>query len=827
MTFLPSSYTTSPLALRLGRSRRGAVLLIVLSILGLLVLFSTTLTYTSRLEVQSAANYRDASAARIAAASGLDASPPAMAPFTAVTALSQVWAQPLGLMQAGDPNIALVHSRIIRQLEARALASAALPESLPQIDLTSLPAEMQDLRVSDTSGRINLNAVMLLDGEGAGLNLAEFLLYVLEPKGLSRDEALRLAREIIALRYGPDAAPGLRGVDDNGSGPFARAESDGLDNTGSGTADDAEEALLTHATLDERLDWLDESLRLAPAEAPRKVFATGGLAWDRAVLYQPWSVREVTGPERFERGIGVDTRDEFRPDVRLEPAGDDTPLLDVRALLMAEGMSEVYLEALRPYLTIFSASRNTVIVGEEELPRLNLHEVTAEEFIERLERLYPSAPRAGLVQFAANVLDRRDLDRVPSRLAVPGAPGLKAVGLEVIPFITEVYPDSRTSLEDGDGGQFVEIHNPWDVELSLQGWSLRTTGATRVGLRGVLPPRGSLIVTDNYNDEGRSQSVQSSSERYGTFFGIFQEAPNQRSRQLIEAPELALADTFGRVELLDDRGNVVDEFRWSNHRGDGTTLSLQRLHPHLPVTQTLLATPFAMPRQAEAERWASFYSIDPDEPELRDRPFLRVTDLMNVRAAWFDAEGRLRELTPTLEVREDGPDSRLLDHFVLEVPFAARGVAVELERLSELRRRHDQDGWRFGKVNINTAPVPVLVALPGLDAELAERLVAERSRADLEAMRGERGLAPAILFQVPSDMLRHEAIWGGMSRSERLDRFGRLLPHISTSSVSFEVTSTFMRRRDSGLPGESATARALIVVDRERAANLLTFEYLP
>jgi hypothetical protein len=437
------------------------------------------------------------------------------------------------------------------------------------------------------------------------------------------------------------------------------------------------------------------------------------------------------------------------------------------------------------------------------------------------------APRAGLVQFAVNVLDRRDLDRVPTRMPLPGVPGFEAVGLEVIPFITEVYPDSRTSLEDGDGGQFVEIHNPWDVELSLQGWSLRITGSTRVGLRGVLPPRGYLIVTDNYNDEGRGRSVQDSSRRYGSFFGIFQEAPNHRSRQLIESTQLALPDTNGRVELLDDRGNVVDEFRWSNHRGDGTTLSLQRLHPHLPVTQTLLATPFAMPRQADAERWASFYSINPDDPELRDRPFLRVTDLMNVRAAWFDAEGHLRELTPTLEVREDGPDSRLLDHFVLEVPFASRGVAVEPERLSELRRRHDQDGLRFGRVNINTASEAVLVALPGVDREIANRIVAERSREDLAAMRGERGLAPGIVFQVPSDLLRHESIWRGVSRAERLDRFGRMLPHISTSSVSFEVTSTFLRRRDSGLPGESASARALIVVDRDRAANLLTFEYLP
>src|SRR5690606_17899001 len=63
----------------------------------------------------AAQNYADTVSARMVALSGLDAAPLSLRQYTSVTAQTQLWAQPLGLTPAGDPNAPVLRQRLRQQ----------------------------------------------------------------------------------------------------------------------------------------------------------------------------------------------------------------------------------------------------------------------------------------------------------------------------------------------------------------------------------------------------------------------------------------------------------------------------------------------------------------------------------------------------------------------------------------------------------------------------------------------------------------------------------------------------------------------------------------
>ena len=68
------------------RKNKGSTLIIVLVILSILALIATTLSFTSRLEVISSANFAEGIQARMSAATGVEAASillPTTAPYTA------------------------------------------------------------------------------------------------------------------------------------------------------------------------------------------------------------------------------------------------------------------------------------------------------------------------------------------------------------------------------------------------------------------------------------------------------------------------------------------------------------------------------------------------------------------------------------------------------------------------------------------------------------------------------------------------------------------------------------------------------------------------
>src|SRR5690606_3549172 len=127
-----------------------------------------------------------------------------------------------------------------------------------------------------------------------------------------------------------------------------------------------------------------------------------------------------------------------------------------------------------------------------------------------LRLAFPDKNEALLLQYAANLADFSDDDDEPTildrdgnvitgiDLNNPAALRNYTIGVEQVPLISEVYPDSLTSLGFADAGQFVEIANPWNRSVSLQGWTIRTSGGGSVTLAATLPANGYLVITDNY-----------------------------------------------------------------------------------------------------------------------------------------------------------------------------------------------------------------------------------------------------------------------------------------------------------------------------------------
>jgi type II secretory pathway component PulK len=924
------------------RRERGSVLLLVISILGLLVLISTTLTYTSRLETQSAANYRDEIEARVAAISGLEASSGELQSFTLPTASTQLWSQPLGLNRADDPNIALLRARLIDSLQSfvgvqvsgdtvnlqqgsklnemsdlqqlTAMAGEGQPldfdglspqgqafienamratgpnlqealarytgsesanaQATPTNESVSnqvtseqaaprlrLPTELTATYVADLSGRLNINAAAYIPPNvytesneepiaesPAQLNLVRFIEAALDQRGLSTSNARTLAQEIIDFRNGPDLAPGARNVDDDGNSRWTNLENDGIDNDGDGTVDNVEERLMDVALLDDELDWLRDSNRLRDVDPLVPTFSRENLTeQDEAAGVPTTSQSVLTGSQRqsepgqptdsFDNRVGIDDSSETVIDPRELPFGDDTPFLDIEYLRGLPSMTDEIFDALRPYITFYSSCNNTVLLNGEEMPRLNLNAVSVEEIYDRLREIYGSddSDQQLLAQYAANVADWRDPDH--SRTAF-SPNGIDTVyGLEIVPFISEVYPDSKTRSEDGDDGQFVEIYNPWSVELDLDGWRLSVNQRT-IKLDKTLPAGGYLIVTDDYKDENDIDEDQDSGTRYGSFFGIFGQVGNDRSKHIIESSLLKLNDRAGSVKLLDPNHQVADEFEWSREdEVENTTLSYQRLQPALSGAIRSIATPFEQNDRVEVDEMEEFFRLpkaDSIETVLarRNEPFRSPGVLMQVTdAVEQDDPLDVDYSFPTIHPG-DGIDARVIDHFYAARPWPQQvnltGLDPDLARTA-MENNADQSICH-GLININTASYPALMALPGMTSDLARTIIQERLTLEIETLISGEGLTPEVMFNSPSDLLRADDLWEDLDLDddERIEIFCKMANVISVSSNAFEVSSYYMKRQGSEQQlGSTAAVRAVVSMDNQSGTpEVLKFEFL-
>jgi len=842
---------------RAGR-RRAGVYLVVVAMLAVVALLAVTLSYVARSELVSARNAADAVQARVAALTGLppltvaagspagavsEALPVRFDPSTGRWSASEARA-PLRLALAPSP-IGESEGRVSGGRLRRTATGGDRRSSAGEGDRTApFLAESSLARslVEDESAKLNLNAllparpasVVPARGTARGADpqafdfddeeparapreehLAGLIERVVSARGLSlRRSAGDIAQAVSRRRFGADGRPGVAGRDDNANDAGAQPASDGLDNDADRIIDNPEEAGLAWGAdgRDNNRDGrIDESGESAGTDG-RDNNQDGGVD---------------------EPGEAIDEFEEFIADLRLPPRGDDRPFTRLEELLDINGVTPELLEALRPYLTVFSASAAAFEDPMRPgwgLPQADLNTAPPIELYETLRRRFPSVSADLIGQFVVNLVDRRDPDHVPTEFTAPSS-GKKFWGAEITPLINEVCADSMSLDEDGDDGQFVEIINPWSRTLDLTGWRLET-GRSWVTLEGVLPPGGILVVTDDYDN---SRDPEPEPRGTGSFYDLYGVVPDGVRRRLIEDADFDLPNLGGEVRLYDPKGLLIDAFEYGLGSLAGPGFSFQRLDPRLRYARQTLPTPLE-PNEGSATWEVRNNATLRFVESLHDQPFKSPLEAMLVSTAFAPEDPSSRTppahmgwRLPVLEgAGPDNFDIALVDGFAIDPPPssapAPAAPALSLESLSPEGRR---DAARaaapeaagcspaiFGRINLNTAAPVVLAALPGLDEELVYRIdQARRGHGALADDRGERGEPPHVdpaLVQAYarspdwfwprsplvgarwgslSAFVKDGGLWGEAPLAERVRRVYPFSRIVTFDSLSFKATT--------------------------------------
>lgn len=767
-----------------GYSRRGSVYVVVVAGLSLLGLITLTLSYTARMEEQAARNWSEGMQARIAAVSGIpDFDSSSLSVFSESSSGSFSGSSPLAVADPRAPRVFRGTTKDgLPEPSSRASANAyntvtslastvsriglggSASEGVPSGDQSRVlelldPADAKGVdrssflksnvafhRVEDESAKFNLNAILdaEMDLSEADIDFLEagketdlpdpigapsirqfgaFIDAILASEGVGNaPSGESLARALVLFRFGPDGKPGVAGKDDNLNGDGVNV----IGEVASTEIKDLRMALNDPFMTPINADGRDND-RDGEIDEPDESYLTDGLDNDH-------------DGEIDEPGEGIDEPEEFRADIRLKPVGDDRPFTRLESLLQVPGFNETILDALRPYVTVFSASRSGSSPDgfrNSDLGFLSLdpNTATAEEIFAMLTAHYPSHPEELIGQFVANIIDRRDEDNVPSELTL-GALGETYTGIEVTPYINEVCPDVATFDEDGDDGQFVELFNPYTRDFDLTGWRIETGTAT-VYLRGSIPGGAFLVITDDYDD--RNDPEPEEEPGFGSLYDVFGVVATGLDRLVQEQETFDLGNDQGIVKLYDNRDAMVDSFSYTDGRFNGTAMSFQRIDPRVRYAVRDFATPlgpnpgYSEPAPQEEAGLALFEA-------LQNQPFRTPLEMMLVSTSFShteeqDASSPEWRFPSVQPGASQNLDIKVVDLFQPGSPAPVRVPGASAASwsndnlrqgadsiLSQLLATLERPPAFFGRINVNTASPAVLASLPGLGSELAGRI---------------------------------------------------------------------------------------------------------
>ena len=785
------------------RRSRGSVYILVLAVLSVLALLTLSLTYSAKVETMASRNWANTIQANMAAVTVIPLfNPGGQGLDPRVT--------PLRAMPSGTNNLQSID-------EAQAVGPQSLVISLEPVrwdaaftdedaDTMYAADALAEIEIHDASGKININAIapliQMADDDSVVPYptydlLARFIERTLEDKEIDGVDARQLAYAIAERRYGEDGRPGTAQVDDNANADVTQGDVDGLDNDQDWLIDESDEGLLGPLH-----DGLDNNRNGEIDEAGESLSDDG--------------MDNNLDGQIDEEGDAVDEPEECSSDPRLPPRGDDRLYVSLGELLSVEGMTPEAFEALAPHLTIFSVSFTAFELpeqfqtGEQTLgwPQVDPNTASAKTILETLRKRFPDASETLLTQFTANLLDRRDADDEPTVLR---AGSIDCWGQEMTPLLNEVCPDTASFDEDGDDGQYIEIYNPYTQTFDLSGWSIQGAGPT-LYLFGSLPPDGLLVLTDDYADE--NDPTPEDEPGQGSFYDVFNMVSGGSTRRIEEYLDLDLPNEKGTVRLLNERGRVVDEFSYTNGYWTGAAKSFQRLDPRLRIGARTIATPLK-PNIGAAFDTDGREALQVQE-KWQNEPLLTALDVMLIGSAYVEDVGAGAEnaqthpwAMPVLETdRDDQLDVRLVDCFRI-------GVAPPVESMepvsTEVALPDPPDcATVFGRLNLNTAPLRVLAALPGMDENILARLGALRQGvARARDMDWDNPASPLqeALWRNPSDFLRDDLVWGERSLYDRLDAVYGFFELLTTHSMAMEVTTANRTGQDDEDALETPTRR--------------------
>jgi hypothetical protein len=462
---------------------------------------------------------------------------------------------------------------------------------------------------------------------------------------------------------------------------------------------------------------------------------------------------------------------------------------------------------LAPYVTVFSMASESqnvgagAVVGKSTPPaiaeKISLKDLTAEKAYAVLAAAFPDKEDRLLRQYAVNLADVLDDDDVPSRLSDPKhpEPWNDLLGIERTPFITEVYPDSVT--RGSDEGQFVELYNPWAEPVSVEGWRLVVSGGANgllgsamIALTGQIAPNGYLIVTDQY-DVPAPQSEPGT----GCFLAIFGRKGDETNRRVIQSAALELPNKNSFVTLVNERGQLIDIFSYTDRAKADSRESYQRVDPTVRAFIVAEATPF---EQYAADRTAParelLRSIEALRRDVRSGKEFGLGHLFLIPTSYVGLSGNssVKRFVPHLaqlpeigrQQRSGGKleqtDATNLDARLVDI-FATRSAVRGAGDYPNSTLLHS-----YGKLNVNTCVPEALWGLDGSSGGV--ELITPQFVSNFKNYRQGYYQAGLVPFARLSDFANLVAAQGIFDTSAAA-ALSKLLDQVCVGSLAFEVVS--------------------------------------
>lgn len=754
---------------RLHKANKGSTFIIVVGILSILVLIVTALSFSTRMDVISAANYADGVQSRFSALAGVTRALDILKNEPRFTAFSQDWAL-------------LSKKQVLDSMPGFRIDTGDFNRDPNLASLLSIRRDSEDVNslaffwITDESAKININTA---SENALSRSLSALLNDAGSPfAGMAPD----IARHIVDYRLGRDGKPGSARQDDNASRSSVDVLNDGFDQDMDGVIDNPEERIFhpLFNGIDDNLDGVIDD----PDE---------GAEHDGIDNDLDGSIDEADE--------GIDETSEFIADIRFPPFGDDRQWKLISELKNIPDFPDSLFSLMSPYLTTFSISEEVYFIEDSLYPKIDINHASVTEIYDAIRKILPDKNDNLLKQFAVNIADFRDTDYIPT--VFPDSDSeTPIIGVETTPYITEIYADSVTDAADGDDGQFVELYNPFPVDIDLSGWRI-STGASSVNLSGKIEAKAFLIVTDDYN-EVNDLTPEDEEDNYGSFYDIFDEVPNKHSKLLVEDVVFDIPDDSGTVYLYDKDGNLIDYQSYKGGVFTGINRSFKRLDPRVRHVEFKSPDPFAFDSQASSDKLRFTLS---DFSHDAHYLFTSPAELMYVSSGFSDdindEYAVWREPSVAMNTEQTRLDSRIIDLFTIS-PVASPRLTFDTLSLLNLDDTPEQSAKIeqalhyaeslsvCGKININTASYYTLLSLPGMTNSMAQHIVESRYR--LSDIHGSANDDLSSLFAVPfkttSDLLRRDDIWQNYpGENDRIKLYQLWSNYITTNSRSFSIVS--------------------------------------
>lgn len=346
---------------------------------------------------------------------------------------------------------------------------------------------------------------------------------------------------------------------------------------------------------------------------------------------------------------------------------------ELRALL---GVS--LYNVLSDYVTLYSYESHLNEAGHS---RVNINEASAQKIYERLKDVLRKDLAA---QLAVNIVDYRDDDSVPTLLTVDG---VTYRGVEMTPYINEAMAWTPTPVDDGVDGQYVELYNPYPYALPVDGWRLEGSFGA-IFLYGSVPAKGYMIITNEYTDDPDYDGGEADGYSYQRFYG------SVPSSSLVEDNSLYLSKKGETLMLYNQDDHLVDTLKYG---ACSQNVSWEKNDPRVNrVWQKSGGTPDSRNNACQP----SNKDFDEENMErLADVDYHSLGDIAFVSLA-----------TPSTQWATVSQDTQI-----------GISMGAVLDCLCMTDSTENQ-----GAININTAPYEVLLALPGMTADLAEEIITYR-----------------------------------------------------------------------------------------------------